>query len=302
MNSVDNFSQLPFFDHPPRRVVSLVPSMTESLIDLGAGEYLIGITELCQVPEEMGGGLTQIGNPKTFQVQSVIDLEPDLVIVDREVNRDEDLKSMLDNDLKVWVIGPRTVDDVIKILWELVGLFRVEVQGTPRIKTLEKTLEWTKLAAYDLLPVSVFCPMGEVKSASGLWWKTFNRETYAHDLISHCGGQNVFADHVGRFPLEHEAGFVQVEDADERETRFPWVSPDEVITLSPDVILLPVEYLLSGEVHETLLMDLLSETPAVRNGRLHHIDGSLITWHGSRLARALAELPVFLQPVEGSRG
>jgi ABC-type hemin transport system substrate-binding protein len=298
MSYNDIYSKLPDFDHPPQRVVSLTPSMTESIFDVGAGKYLVGITELCQVPLELQDDLTRIGGPKTLRVQSVIDLEPDLVIADREQNRSEDLTTMEESGLKVWVILPKTVEELINILWELVKLFRVEVVGSPRITTLEKTIEWTKLAAYDLVAVRVFCPIGGGKSGSEIIWRTFNRETYAHDLISRCGGYNIFADHVGQTPVDLEP----LSEGDwylgENETRFPWVTPNDVIALSPDVILLPTEVLSSGEVQEARMMDLLSNTPAVHLGRVHQINGSLITWHGTRIAKAFAELPIFLQPNE----
>jgi ABC-type hemin transport system substrate-binding protein len=296
MSYEDVYSKLPDFDHPPQRVVSLTPSLTESMLDLGAGKYLVGITELCQIPSEMQGDLTRIGDPKSLRVQGVIDLEPDLVIADREHNRSEDLNTMRERGLKIWVILPKTIEELINILWELVKLFRVEAEGSPRITTLEKTIEWTKLATYDRVAVRVFCPIGGGKSGSETMWRTFNRETYAHDLISHCGGYNIFTDHVDQTPLDLEPLSATDWYISEHETRFPWVSPNDVIALSPEVILLPTEILSSGEVQEAHMKDLLSDTPAVRLEKVHQIDGTLITWHGTRIAKAFAELPIFLQP------
>lgn len=295
MSYDDVYSKLPDFDHPPQRVVSLTPSLTESMLDLGAGEYLVGITELCQVPSEMHGDLTRIGDPQSLQIQGVIDLEPDLVIADREHNRSEDLNTMSERGLKIWAILPKTIEELINILWELVKLFRVEAEGSPRITTLEKTIEWTKLATFDRVAARVFCPIGVGKSGSEIMWRTFNRETYSHDLISHCGGYNIFIDHAGQIPLDLEPLSARDWYISESETRFPWVSPNDVIALSPDIILLPTEILSSGEGQEAYMKDLLSDTPAVRLEKVHQIDGSLITWHGTRIAKAFAELPVFLQ-------
>jgi ABC-type hemin transport system substrate-binding protein len=78
--------------------------------------------------------------------------------------------------------------------------------------------------------------------------------------------------------------------------RYPRVTVEEIVAAEPDLILLPSEPYAFGDSDVEAVREALSATPAVRNDRVHQVDGSLLTWHGTRLARALAELPSVLQP------
>jgi len=279
---------------PPKRVVSLVPSMTESLFDLGAGDYLVGVTDFCLVPEDTAQRIIRIGEPKSPDIAKVIDLAPELVIANQEENRLEDVVAIEEAGLRVWVTFPRTVQEAIEILWLLVRLFHVEGLSSSRMRTLEVTVEWTIHATHSRPPVRVFCPIGGGKSTHGDWWMTFNRETYAHDLLSCCGGLNIFADRIRRYPLEADMGLAAAEDPGKRDTRYPRVTPDEVIALAPEVILLPTAVSI-GVIQYAQLTELLDSTPAVLDGCVYQIDGRLITWHGTRLAKSMAEMPTYLQ-------
>ena len=286
--------QLLDLKNPPKRVVSLVPPMTESLFDLEAGDYLVGITDNCLIPEAAAQRIIRIGRPKSPNIEKVIDLAPELVIANQEENRLEDMAAMEEAGLRVWVTSPRTVEEAIEILWSLVRLFHVEGLSSSRIRTLEVTVEWTIHATRGRPPVRVFCPIGGGRSTHGDWWMTFNRETYAHDLLSCCGGLNIFADRTRRYPLEADLGLADAEDPGKRDTRYPRVTPGEVIALDPQVILLPTAMLI-GDNQYARCTELLDGTPAVLDGRVYQIDGRLITWHGTRLAKSMAEIPTYLQ-------
>jgi iron complex transport system substrate-binding protein len=295
---VKNDQLLATFQTPPKRVVSLVPSMTESLLDLEAGKYLVGITDYCRVPRDMEGKVVRVGGTKYPQVDTVIGLEPELVIANREENGKEAVQALEEAGLVVWLSFPCTVVEVLDILWQLVRLFRVEARGSLKVKTIEGALEWTTQAAYSHQGLRVFCPIWQDEAADvGLWWMTFNHDTYAHDLLLRCGGLNIFADRVRRYPLEADIGSTRAEDPGERDTRYPRVTPSEVRRLMPEIVLLPSEPYMFGEDDRAHVMQLLEDTPAVQQGRVHLVDGSLITWHGTRLAKALAELPAFMQPL-----
>jgi ABC-type Fe3+-hydroxamate transport system substrate-binding protein len=123
---------------------------------------------------------------------------------------------------------------------------------------------------------------------------TFNWDTYSHNVLRHCGGLNIFEKRERRYPLLADLGQAEAEDAGSRDTRYPRVLPHEVIGNKPEIILIPSEpYSFSvDDVNE--IVELLSETPAVRSGNVVRIDGRLVTWHGTRLAQALVELPNIL--------
>ena len=112
-----------------------------------------------------------------------------------------------------------------------------------------------------------------------------------HDVLRLFGGENVFAERRRRFPLSADLGLSGEEDAAEGDRRYPCVTTDEVLRVAPELILVPDEpYAFKGEEKDKLFQ-LLADTPAVRNKNVHFIDGSLITWDGVRLGKALQELP-----------
>lgn len=282
------------FTHPPARVVSLVPSVTESLFDLDLGEHLVGITDYCRPPEAALARLTRVGGTRTPDVSTVIGLEPDLIIANMEENTRTAVEALEGAGLKVWVTFPRTVPQALELLWTLIGLFRVKAPAA-KIKALEESLDWTERAAQDGQLVRLFCPIWQEQHESrGIWLMTFNRGTYAHDLLARCGGDNVFAKRDRRYPLAADLGEGEPEDPGERDTRYPRVTLEEVRDCAPQVILLPSEPFAFDQAQGQALMQQLADTPAAQSGRVYHVDGSLITWHGTRLGRALAELPGLL--------
>jgi ABC-type Fe3+-hydroxamate transport system substrate-binding protein len=286
------------FSEAPQRVVSLVPSLTNSVIDLGAGKSIVGITDYCPAHMIDLSNVTRVGGPKDFDVEAIKKLQPDLVLANMEENRQDGIEALEESGVKVWVTFPRTVDDALQMLWSIVRLFRVEELAAPRVRTLEVTLEWTTRAALGRSPVRIFCPIWqEEKSKYGIWWMTFNMSTYANDLLYHCGGLNIFAGRERRYPLEADLGQGEAEDPGERDTRYPCVTPAEVLSQDPEVILLPSEPFAFAEDDKANLMKLLKGTSAERTGRVHLVEGSMITWHGTRMAQALAELPTYLQPL-----
>jgi ABC-type Fe3+-hydroxamate transport system substrate-binding protein len=124
---------------------------------------------------------------------------------------------------------------------------------------------------------------------------TFNAGTYCHDVLARCGGRNVFADRDRRYPLEADLGEQAPEDPGGRDIRYPRVTVEEVRQLDPQCILLPQEPFAFNEADRDQIRNALEDTAAVRADRVHIVDGRLLTWHGTHLARSLAELPGLLQ-------
>ena len=285
-----------YFEQAPQRVVSLVPSLTESLFDLGFGSAVVGITDYCIYPAEGVAGLPRLGGPKNPDVEQIVDLHPDLVIANMEENTRQAVEALEATGIAVWVSFPRTVIQSMEVLWKLVELFR-SVPARLRLQTLELTLDWAISAAGEHPPLSYFCPIWFEEPAKGQpWWMTFNADTYCSDLLKVCGGQNVFASRERRYPLEADLGAQPPQEPAGRDVRYPRVTLDEIVAAQPEVILLPSEPFSFGDPHRQRLKQLLKDTPAVQNDNLHLVDGSLITWHGTRLARSLQELPKLFSP------
>lgn len=276
---------------PPKRVVSLVPSLTESLFDLGLGGAVIGITDFCAHPAERLTGLPRLGGPKNPRLDEVIALNPDLVLANQEENTRQAVNTLEAAGISVWVTFPKTVRQSLDVLWAMVGIFR-DQDAAIRLQTLEKSVEWAESALTEREPRRFFCPIWQNETAQGtLWWMTMNSQTYIHDLLRLVGGNNVFAQRERRYPLEADLGLVEAEDPGERDRRYPRVSQDEILEMKPEVILLPSEPFSFTKSHQDEMESWFRETPAVREGWIYLVDGSLLTWHGTRLARSLQELP-----------
>lgn len=279
------------FHHPPQRVVSLVPSLTESLFDLGLGEAVVGITDYCIHPAKMLNTLPRLGGTKNPRLGEILALKPDLVLANWEENTRSTVEELEAAGVFVWVSHPKTVRQAMDVLWTLAGLFKSQTAAV-RLEALETAMDWARSAAKESKPQRYFCPIWYDQTQSNLpWWMTFNQHTYCHDLLELCGGENIFAERERRYPLSADLGMEAPKDAGDRDTRYPRVRLDEIIDAGPEIILLPSEPYVFDEVHRQRLNELLSGTPAAKLGHIYLVDGSLITWHGTRLARALRELP-----------
>jgi iron complex transport system substrate-binding protein len=284
---------LTFLD-PPKRVVSLVPSMTESMFDLGFGHVLAGITDYCIHPESSVSGLPRLGGPKNPDVDQIIDLHPDLVLANQEENSPKTVQALEAAGIKVWLTFPKTVREALDILWILTGLFSSETAAV-RLEVLERTLEWSQMASQERQPVSYFCPIWQETDPDGqTWWMTFNQDTYCDNLLAQMGGLNVFANRERRYPLAADLGQAEPQQAPGRDTRYPRILLQEILECQPELILLPSEPFAFTEENQRQILEWMADTPAVRFGRVHRVDGSLITWHGTRLGLALDDLqPLF---------
>lgn len=282
----------------PQRVVSLVPSLTESMFDLGLGSALVGITDYCVRPAEKLTHLPRLGGTRNPRVNDILALRPDLVLANQEENSRPVVEALQAAGVSVWVTFPKNVHEAIEVLYHLGEFFRSQ-SAFLIVKTLEQSLEWAQLAYRT--PIRYFCPIWYEITDDQPWWMTFNRHTYPHDLLAIFGGENLFADRARRYPLSADLAPTDPTLADEpspesdpnieRDTRYPRLPLEEIRATNPDLILLPNEPYLFTEEHRQQLRALLPDTPAVQNDRIVLVDGSLLTWHGTRLARALQELP-----------
>jgi iron complex transport system substrate-binding protein len=277
------------FERPPERVVSLIPSLTESMFDLGFGSAVVGITDYCAHPATALQGLTRIGGPKTPRVADILALKPELVAANMEENPLAAVEALEAVGIKVWVTFPKTIRQSLDVLWLLVGLFQSR-QAAIRLETLELTVEWAESALEDQKPWRYFCPIW--KDETG--WITINRQTYVNDVLRLMGGTNVFADRDAHNPAVTIGMPEGTTEEGEHPIRYPHVTHADIRDSAPDVIILPNEPYPFEDSEQQHIMELFPEIPAVRTGRIHCIDGSLIAWHGTRLARALRELPALL--------
>lgn len=274
----------------PDTVVSLVPSITESLFDLNLGNRVIGRTDYCIYPADKVVNIPTLGGTKNPDIESIIKMQPGLVFANAEENRKEDVEKLRDADIPVWVSMPTKVADVFTLLWNIMYLFD-ETSMVARVRLIEQTYDrlTNMFAALDEELPRVFVP---------IWHNplmTANQYTYMHDVLYVCGGMNVFANRERQYPLQADLGQEEPDPAlsEGRDTRYPRISIKEVEVAQPDVILLPSEPFHFTQEHILTFKQL--DIPASKHNRIHLVDGSWLTWHGTRLAYALNDLPALLR-------
>lgn len=234
----------------PPRVVSLVPSLTESV--LAWGVVPVAVTRFCEHPE-----LPAVGGTKDPDVGAIVALRPDVVLVNTEENRREDVDALVAAGVAVHVTEVERVDDVVPMLDALAA--RLGLDGevvAPVAAALPPPV------ALDVGPrLSGFVP---------IWrrpWMTMNASTFGSSMLEHLGVANVFAGSPDRYP----------------ETTLAAAA-----ALGPDVVLAPSEPYPFAERH---VAELEAVAPVVL------VDGQDLFWWGvrtpaalGRLARQLADL------------
>lgn len=240
----------------PQRVVSLAPSITETLFDLDLGERLIARTNYCVRPADKVQSIPSVGGTQNPDIQAIVQLQPELVILSDVENRREDADALKSSGIPIWVTGPRTVFDTLNLLWTIMHVFD-HAAMVPRVREIERAYDYTWGAAQLQEPVRVLVPMWQ----DG--WITFNAQTYAHDILRTCGGYNVFA---------------------EREQTYARITLEEVVATHPEVMLFP----------DTLAEQQVESLRGLDIPRVYRVDSSLITWPGTRTGYALRDLPSLL--------
>jgi ABC-type Fe3+-hydroxamate transport system substrate-binding protein len=280
------------FGPAPRRIVSLVPSDTLSVFDLGCGAALVGRTDYCELPEA-ARALPSVGGTKNPDLAKIRALEPDLVLANKEENTKRDLERLAQDGYRVLVAFPRRVAEGLAHLAKLAAV--LDVAGEPAVKDLVRrgyeAVREADAARAGRIPVPTFCP---------IWMDplmTIHGDTYISDALHLAGAENVFADRARRYPLAADLGQRVALTGDRvrgRDTRYPRVTTDEVVRRAPDLVLLP------DEPHPFSLADrevfLALDLPASRTGAVVRTSRKDLCGYGSRAVDGLARLRALVAP------
>jgi ABC-type Fe3+-hydroxamate transport system substrate-binding protein len=253
----------------PQRVVSLVPSMTDSMFALGLGRFVIGVTDYCPVPEAQTG-IARVGGPKDARVAEIADLRPEIVFANSEENPESLIEGLEKSGLRVWVAFPKTVRQAVSDLRDLAMMY-VSETALQSVVWLDRAVDWLE-GSRPQKTMRAFCPVwreGPREKPDG--WVTPGGDTYADDLLSLCGADNVFAGWKG--------------------SRYPTVTPEDVIAADPEIILLPDEPFAFQEEDASWFVRNMIFLQAVRRQKIRRVDGRLLFWHGTRLGEAIRQVP-----------
>ncbi len=253
--------------HYPR-VVSLVPSVTETLLAWGLTPT--AVTRFCEQP-----GLPAVGGTKNPDVAAIVALRPDVVVVDKEENRAEDAAALDAAGVALLVLHVCSVADVSRELDRLASAVGIQRPPTPAPRPTTPAPRPMQAATTPAPSPSVQPTPPSVRAWIPIWrrpWMTINGDTYGSSLLEVVGVTNVFAD---------------------AEERYPTVTLDDAAARKPDVVLAPSEpYPFSARQQKEL------ETVAP----VKFIDGKDLFWWGVRTSEALRRLAALNLPREGSSG
>jgi ABC-type Fe3+-hydroxamate transport system substrate-binding protein len=241
------------------RIVCLVPSLTETLVDFGLLDRLVGRTRYCTEPAAAVAAVETVGGTKNPDVGRIIELDPDLVVLNKEENRIEDYRALAAAGLELFVTHPRSVAEAASMLAGLGRAAGADDAGRRLAAACTSALAQARERASRQDRAATFCP---------IWrnpWMTFHRETYVGDVLRTVGFDNVFAGR-GDGP------------------DFFTVTLDEVAARSPELALLPDEPYVFGAEHAAELL------AAGVCKRAELIDGKDLSWYGPRLPAALRRL------------
>ncbi len=244
--------------HIPKRIVSLVPSQTELLHYLGLEQETIGITKFCVHPEEWFKNKTRVGGTKTIKKDIIRQLQPDLIIANKEENVKEQVEELA-KDYPVWVTDVNDLDDALQMINDIGQLTGKSTEADHLVFSITK-----EFADLKKLPTAN-CQL----STSYLIWRnpymTIGGDTFISSLLAQCGFQNVFADNL-RYPE------VSVSELKAAFSQLP--------TSNYQLVLLSSEPYPFQQKH---IDELQNQIPGCK---IILVDGEMFSWYGSRLLLA----------------
>jgi len=233
------------------RIVSLCPSLTELVFDLGGGDELVGITKFCVHPADRVGAVEKVGGTKNPSVGRIVELAPDLVLLNEEENRVEDAERLRAAGVACHASLPRTVEETAAMVRSIGAAIGRRGPAEDVARSIETRAARVRKAASG---------KPRVDFAYLIWrepWMSVNADTFAHALLALAGGNNVFASH---------------------RDRYPELSIDDLVRAAPRLVLLGTEPFPFQSRH----VEELAELTAWPVERFRIADGEYLSWHGSR--------------------
>lgn len=232
---------------PPKRIISLVPSQTELLYDLGLANQIVGQTVFCIHPQSKFKEAAKVGGTKKVQYEKIRHLKPDLIIGNKEENTKEMIE-ILSMEFPVWMSDIYTLKDNLKMINELGIICQVEdIANTICEKISDE-----------------FNQIESVHNRSCLYliWKNpymaAGSDTFINEMLKSIGFKNVLTPN----------------------TRYPELNEQEIVDLNPQVVLLSSEPFPFKEKHILELKNLLPDAHILL------VDGEMFSWYGSRILKA----------------
>lgn len=250
----------------PSRIISLAPSVTETLFALGLGDKVVGVTSFCDYPPE-ARMKESVGDTQRPGIERIVALKPDLVIASTSSQLESFVRSLDGAGIPVYVSNPRNLEETIKSI-RAIG----EVTGSPEraeelTNKLRARIEQVRARVHSRPQPAVFVMLG------GEPLLTAGGPSFLTDLITQAGGRSISAD---------------------EKSDYPQYSLETVIARQPEIIFL--------QAGDEPLPERLKQTPAARQGRIYHVNDDLLLRPGPRVVDGLEDLAAKIHPTEKGIG
>jgi ABC-type Fe3+-hydroxamate transport system substrate-binding protein len=243
---------LPF---PPKRIISLVPSQTELLYDIGLRDEVVGITDYCIHPDEWLKTKIHVGGTKKINLEKIKNLHPDLIIGNKEENDKEQIEELMKH-YPVWMSDIYSLKDALDMVTRIGTLVGKNLEAVNLKLSIES--QFNNISTLSSSPT-------QPRSAYFIWRKPYlvaGNNTFINDMLIRCGFNNIFAKN--------------------NYTRYPEISSEQLANAAPHIILLSSEPYPFKEKH---IQEFQSICP---NAKIMIVDGELFSWYGSRLLKVPA--------------
>jgi ABC-type Fe3+-hydroxamate transport system substrate-binding protein len=232
----------------PSRIISVVPSQTELLFDLGLNDRIAGITKFCVHPAKGVKEKIKVGGTKNLNIEKIRSLNPDLIIANKEENKRSEIELLM-KEFPVWLSDVKTLDDALDII-QTVGELTGKSQEAKKISnTISERFTNLEPQTSNLQPVS---------TVYLIWHNpimTVGSDTFISGMMKRCGFKNVFA---GR-------------------KRYPEITDSQLTDAAPEILLLSSEPFPFRQKHVEHYRGICPDS------KILLVDGQMFSWYGSRL-------------------
>jgi iron complex transport system substrate-binding protein len=256
-------------DKVPQRIVSHVPSITETLFALGLGDRVVGVSDYCNYPEE-AKLKPSIGNYFNPSLEPIVALEPDLVLTD---GHSESIKGLEPLGITFFVIDPKDIDGILKDIELLGKITGTEKEARALVSGMNSSLAQVVSLAEGAPKVRVFYVF-DATDLNNPW--TAGPGSFVDALITMAGGENIAAQAPGA-----------------------WVqfSIEQLVSSDPEVILIDASMGTAVVLKEELMAHPAWQgVTAVKQDRIYIIDGDLVNRPGPRIVQGLEEIAKIIHP------
>ncbi len=244
----------------PERIVSLAPSVTETLFALEAGDRVVGVTSYCDYPP-VARLKESVGDTLKPSVERIVALRADLVIVSTASQLESSVQKLEELGIPVYVTNPRTVEGVLESIAAIGGIIGVADVARQLTDKLRSRISSTESRAADGTRPSVFVILGTEPLI------TAGAASFINDLVNRAGGRSISAEVSGDYPQ---------------------YSLETAVAKQPQVIFL--------QAGGSLLPERLRETPAAVAGRVYRLDDDLLLRPGPRVVDGLEQMAGRIHP------